>query len=76
MMTGPFIKVRFSSKHYGETAGLILPSGLVKNGRIDINAASRYFPTSEFRRMERIEFSPVFEKWEDAFNFTFKESLK
>lgn len=73
MLTAPFIKVRFYSKSYGETAGLILPANLIKNGKIDVVKASCYFPMAEFRKMEKVEFSPEFNTWDEAFKYQFKD---
>jgi hypothetical protein len=66
-----FCKIRFVSEyHHGATAGLILEASKMKGKTIaDL---SRYFPVSEFRKMDRLERSPFFATWDEAFNYTFK----
>jgi len=70
-----FCKLRFVSKyHHGATAGLIFPAAALKGKTIaDL---SRYFPVGECTRMDRLERSPFFETWDEAFAYTFTEKPK
>ena len=62
-----FIRVWFESKQHGRTAGLIFPVEQLKGK--SVSEISRYFPYSEAMKMERFFTSPLFDSWEDAFNF-------
>ena len=66
-----YCKIRFVSKyHHGATAGLIFTATKLKGKTIaDI---SRFFPYSEANKMDRLQRSPFFESWDDAFNYEFK----
>lgn len=66
-----YCKIRFVSKyHHGATAGLIWAEHELKGKSIaDI---SRRYPVSEFRKMDRLERSPFFATWEEAFHYEFK----
>jgi hypothetical protein len=65
-----YCKIRFVSKHHGKTAGLIVPASKLQGKTIaDL---SRYFPMSECRKMYRLERSPFFTTWDEAFNYEFK----
>lgn len=66
-----FCKLRFVSKyHHGATAGLIFSASALKGKTIaDL---SRYFPIGECNKMDRLERSPFFETWDEAFAYQFK----
>ena len=66
-----YCKIRFVSKyHHGATAGLILHAETLKGKTIaDL---SRYFPVGECNKMDRLERSPFFATWDEAFAYTFK----
>jgi hypothetical protein len=63
-----FTKVRFTSKRNGATAGLVVEHIHSKS----ITDLSRLYPYTEATKMERIEKSPDFATWEEAFNYQFK----
>lgn len=65
-----FCKLRFVSKyHHGATAGLIFTAEALKGKTIaDL---SRYFPVGECNKMDRLERSPFFATWDEAFAYTF-----
>lgn len=65
----PFVKIRFTSKIHGATAGLVLSAELVKQATA--SELSRYFPYTECRKMERLEVSPPYDTWNAAFLHTF-----
>lgn len=62
-------KIRFTSKANGSTAGLVLETEKLKD--MTISDISRCFPYSEALKMERLETSPQYETWEQAFNHEF-----
>lgn len=66
-----YCKIRFVSKYdHGETAGLIFSAQAIKGKTMaDL---SRYFPIGECNKMDRLQRSPFFSTWEEAFNYTFK----
>ena len=65
-----YCKIRFVSKyHHGETAGLIFSSTALKGKTI--SDLSRYFPIGECNKMDRLQRSPFFSTWDEAFLFTF-----
>lgn len=66
-----YCKIRFVSKyHHGATAGLIFSASQMKGKTIaDI---SRAYPISEFQKMNRMQRSPMFETWDEAFRYEFK----
>ena len=63
-------KIRFTSKH-GATAGLILERD--KLWGMTIEDVSRLFPIYETPKMHHLEQSPIFDSFEDAFNYQFPE---
>lgn len=63
-----FRKVRFYSIH-GETAGLVLTE--TKFRQVTLNNLSRMFPDSECLKMGRVQYSPLFDTWNEAFLFDF-----
>lgn len=65
-----FIKVRFSSKEYGATAGLVLDFD--RYDSMTIPEFSRLFPYSESMKMKTLEKSPVFNAWDEAFDYDFE----
>ena len=68
LMREGFVKFRFVGKS-GATAGLVLPTRRFEAHTI--TSISCLFPYSESRKMEKLEVSPVYYKWEDAFNHEF-----
>jgi hypothetical protein len=65
-----FVKYRFTSKNNGNTAGLVLDTS--KHKRTSVTELSRAFPYSESAKMERLEISPEYETWEEAFHHEFE----
>ena len=63
-----FVKVRFTNGAES-TAGLIMPYDKVKHSTI--TELSRAFPYSEAPKMKRLDISPAYETWEEAFNHKF-----
>lgn len=61
-------KVRFTSKEHGSTAGLILTEEQTKR---PITELSRLFPASEFRKMVKLQVSPAYKTWDEAFAHSF-----
>lgn len=66
-----YCKIRFVSKyHHGATAGLIFTASALKGKTIaDL---SRCFPIGECNKMDRLQRSPFFATWDEAFTYTFK----
>ena len=62
-------KVRFYSKRHGVTAGLIIHRDRKTLQTVD--SLSRLFPVSEAPKMERLQASPLFDTWDEAFAFEF-----
>ena len=60
-------KVRFTN---GDecTAGLIVTAA---QARLPITELSRFFPRSEFRKMARVQISPAYKTWDEAFAHKF-----
>lgn len=68
-----YMKVRFTSLK-GATAGLIFLSQDVYN--MSLSKLSRHWPVSEALKMRRVELSPEYDTWEQAFDHSFdKEEL-
>jgi hypothetical protein len=66
-----FRKIRFTSTHHGSTAGLVIgPS----QSDWTIGELSRLFPMWEAMKMKRIQSSPFFQTFEEAFNCSFADS--
>ena len=63
-------KIWFSSK-LGRTAGLVIERDKVLASRID--EMSKMFPMNEARFMRWFNGSPVFDTWDEAFNFKHRE---
>jgi hypothetical protein len=63
-----YTKVRFTSKRNGATAGLVVEHIDDKS----INDLSRLYPYSEASKMEKIERSPEFPTFLEAFNYKFE----
>lgn len=61
-----YVKFRFTSKSNGATAGLVLASDKFREK--SITDLSRMFPMFESLKMERLEVSPEYGSWEDAFH--------
>lgn len=61
-------KFRFTSRH-GSTAGLVIESDRMEH--TTITDLSRLFPYSEARFMARLEVSPEYKTWEEAFGHEF-----
>jgi|SaaInlV_100m_DNA_5_1039725.scaffolds.fasta_scaffold11845_1 hypothetical protein len=66
-------KVRFTSQHNGNTAGIILTQK--EQRELTISQVSARFPISEAFKMERLERSDYFKTFEEALNFDM-DSLK
>jgi hypothetical protein len=64
-----YIKVRFTSKANGSTAGLVIEAD--KLYRTPLTELSRLFPVSEASKMERVELSPEYDSFEEAFAHNF-----
>lgn len=65
-----YCKIRFVSKyHHGATAGLIFSATALKGK--SIADLSRCFPIGECNKMDRIERSPFFTTWDEAFQYVF-----
>jgi len=64
-----YIKVRFTSKNNGSTAGVVLTVEQMRT--MPMTELSRMFPYSEVRKMERRERSPEYATWDEAFLHTF-----
>ena len=62
-------KIRFISKLHGATAAMVITED--KYREIGLSGFSRLFPVSECLKMEALEFSPAFESWDGAFDFSF-----
>lgn len=62
-------KIRFYSKQYGETAGLVIQH----DGKTfhSVEELSRLFPMHEALKMQKFQSSPVFDTWNEAFAFEF-----
>ncbi len=67
-MKSTYRKFRFTSRN-GATAGLVIESDRFE--RMSITDLSRFFPYSEAQFMARLEVSPEYPTWEDAFNHSF-----
>lgn len=70
MVTG-FRKIRFRSLVQGETAGLVLSAHRESSMRID--ELSKLYPMSEAPKLATYERGPVFDTWEEAFQYIFPE---
>lgn len=64
-----FVKVRFYSRSHGATAGLIFRASDVRT--MTIGEISRRFPYSEAPKMHRLEVSPEYCTWDEAFAHIF-----
>lgn len=62
-------KVRFYSQVYGPTVGIVLT--IAKLTELGLDGFSRLFPYSESLKMDRIQLSPPYDTWEEAFNHEF-----
>lgn len=67
---GPFVKIRFTGPA-GATAGIILPYAKVSHATI--SELSRHFPMSEANKMRRLDISPQYALWDDAFTHQFED---
>ena len=70
-MKSTYQKIRFTSRN-GSTAGLVFDSFKIEHS--SVSELSRFFPYSEASKMARIQVSPEFDTWEEAFNFTFEDA--
>jgi hypothetical protein len=66
-MKTTYVKFRFTSRN-GATAGLVIESDRFQ--RTSMTNLSRFFPYSEAQFMARLEVSPEYPTWEEAFNHT------
>ena len=69
-MKSTYQKVRFTS-HNGSTAGLIFESSKLEN--MSLSDVSRFFPYSEAGKMAKVQYSPEFNTWIEAFEYSFPE---
>ena len=69
-MKSTYKKVRFTSRN-GSTAGLIFESYKLEN--MSLSDISRFFPYSESGKMAKIQYSPEFNTWLEAFEYSFPE---
>lgn len=62
-------KIRFYSKRHGATAGLVIQH----DGKTfhSVEELSRLFPVAEALKMTRLQASPIFATWNEAFEFEF-----
>lgn len=70
LMKSTYQKIRFTSRN-GSTAGLVFDS--LKIERSSVSELSRFFPYSEASKMARIQVSPKFNTWEEAFEYQFED---
>jgi hypothetical protein len=63
-----YVKFRFTSRH-GSTAGLIIETRKLE--QMSVREVSRLFPYYEAGKMKRLQVSPQYQTWEEAFNHTF-----
>jgi len=70
-----YVKVRFTSRRHGVTAGLVVTTDSARP-RIDASNASRLFPLSEAPKMKTFQRSPPFATWQEAFDYTFEEPCR
>lgn len=71
-MAQRFLKVRFTSR-FGSTAGLVLE--FERYDSMTVTQFSELFPDSEAMKMGKLQKSPVYERWDDAFLFDFDTSM-
>ena len=64
-----YIKVRFESKRYGNTAGLVLELNKFEN--MSVEDLSRLFPYIESMKMHTLIRSQSYPTWEEAFSHNF-----
>ena len=69
-MNKQWVKVRFTSKAHGATAGLVIPVSTLCGETLQ--GISRMFPYTEALKMERIEWSEPYDTWEGAFGHEFQ----
>jgi len=67
-METTYRKVRFIS-HSGVTAGLVFKSESL--AKLSISEVSRRFPKSEAMKMAKVQTSPKFVTWAEAFSYQF-----
>ena len=65
-----FRKIRFIAPHAGVTAGLVIGP---KQTNWTITELSRLFPLWEAMKMKRLQSSPFFSTFEEAFSFSFED---
>jgi hypothetical protein len=65
-----FQKIRFTAGRRA-TAGLVLPAEAAMD-RSPV-ALSRFFPMTEAAAMHRLERSPLFNTWDEAFRYVFPD---
>lgn len=69
-----YIKVRFESRLYGHTAGLVLELSKFEN--MSVEELSRIFPYSESLKMQTLMRSKSYPTWEEAFQHNFDDTTK
>ena len=65
-----YVRIRFYSPTRGATAGLVIEAS--KFSLMSTSALSRLFPKSECLKMGRIQRSPAYETWSEAFAHRFQ----
>jgi len=65
-----FRKIRFISKEHGATAGLVIGP---EQCDWTVSDLSRLFPVWEAMKMRRLQSSPFFTTFEEAFTFSFED---
>jgi hypothetical protein len=66
-----YIKVRFTSKQHGSTAGMVLDAHRLYTMRL--SNLSKIFGYREALKMERVQMSPEFNTFIEAFEYQFPE---
>ena len=67
-MKSTYQKIRFTARK-GSTAGLIFESYKLES--MSLSDVSRFFPYSESGKMAKLQVSPEFNTWEEAFEYSF-----
>ena len=67
-----FCRIRFTSRKHGATAALVFTSDRLAQIK-SVGELSRAFPYSESLKMERLEVSPNFPTFDEAFAYEFPE---
>lgn len=71
-MTTKYCKIRFTSPEHGATGGLVVTERDARH--VPVTILSRLFPAYEAPKMERLEVSPGYGTWGEAFNHDFERT--